>query len=107
MQSPNDHAIQNHVCWQGGIFASEALELLPSLTGQQMKRGCRPPRLPRVARLAFLKPNFTNLTSFRDIWRQKNRLAFSLQYLAILEQLAHAIRFGIFNILLKSVIRNF
>jgi len=69
MQNPTNHAIQNHACWQGGIFASRTLESLSSLTGQQMM--CRPPRLLGVARLAFLTANFTNLTFFRDSWGQK------------------------------------
>ena len=38
MQTSTDQAIQNHVCWQGGIFTSGALESLSSLTGQQMKK---------------------------------------------------------------------
>jgi len=42
----------------------------------------------RVASLAFLTPNFTNLAFFRGSWRQQKLfgiLAFSFQYLAILE----------------------
>ena len=38
MQSSTDHAIQKHVCWQGGIFTSGAIEPLSLLTGQQMKK---------------------------------------------------------------------
>jgi len=38
-----DHAIQNHVCWQGGIFTSGALESLSSPTrsaNEKESAGC-------------------------------------------------------------------
>ena len=38
MQNSTDHAIQNHVWWQGGIFTSGALKSLSSLTGRQIKK---------------------------------------------------------------------
>jgi len=88
MQNSTDHAIQNHVCWQGGIFTSGALESLPSLTGQQMKKRVQAASAPRAARFAFLTPNFTNLTFFRDSWRQKNCLFFS-QYLTFFGGSSH------------------
>ena len=37
----------------------------------------------RVANLAFLTPNLTNLAFFRGLWRQKNCLAFWLFFFQI------------------------
>ena len=66
---------------------------------------------PRVARLAFLTPNFTNLAFFRGRWRQKKLLgflAFFLQYLAFFGGSSHMLSdwcLGfLIKILLKSVI---
>jgi len=83
MQNTTDHAIQNHVCWQGGVFTTG---LLSSLTGQQMKKRVQATSAPQGCQIVFsLTPNFTNLTFCRDSWRQKNCLAFSLQYLTFME----------------------
>jgi len=51
------------------------------------------PSLPRVARLTFFTPNFTNLAFFRGSWRQKNCLDFWLFFNIWLfwRQLAHPI----------------
>jgi len=38
-QNSTDHAIQNHVYWQGGIFTSRALEPLSSLTAHRSANG--------------------------------------------------------------------
>jgi len=51
--------------------------------------------LLRVARLAFLTPNFTNLAFFKGCWHQKNGLAFFLQYLAFLEAVCTCYQTGV------------
>ena len=72
------------------------------------KQSCRPPRLPRVARFAFLTPNFMHLTFFGDSWRQKIIRFFLNIWLfgGSWHMLSHwCFRFLI--VLLKSVIRIF
>jgi len=54
MQNSTDHAIQNHVCWQGGIFTSGALESLLSLTGQQMKKRVQAASVPQGSEMSGL-----------------------------------------------------
>jgi len=72
MQNSTEQAIQHHVCWKGGIFTSGALELIWSLTGQQIKESAGCLGYLRAARCAFLMANSTNLTFFRDSWCKKN-----------------------------------
>jgi len=69
MQNSTDHAIQNHVCWQGGIFTSEALELLSSLTGQQMKQRVQAASAPQGCQICFFDAKFHKFDFFRDTWR--------------------------------------
>jgi len=91
MQNPTDHAIQNHACWQGGIFTSGALEPLSSLTGQQIKKRVQAASAPQGCQICFFDAKFHKFDCFRDSWRQNNCLFFS-QHLAFWRQLAHAIR---------------
>jgi len=56
-----------------------------SIVPNEVYSGSMPIVRNRVARLAFLTPNFTNLPFFRSNWRQKNGFTFSFQYLAFLE----------------------
>jgi len=78
VQNSTDHAIQNHMYWQDGIFTSGALESLSSLTGQQMKRRVQAALAPQGCQICFLTPDFTNLAFFRDSWRQKLFVFFSI-----------------------------
>jgi len=73
----------------------------------------RPSAVTRVARLAFLTPNFTNLAFFRGSWRQKivRLFGFSFQYFfeifGFFGGSWHILSdwcFGFLNTLLKSVI---
>jgi len=41
-----NHAVQNQLCLQGRIFASEALRLVRATRSQQIKKECRPLWLP-------------------------------------------------------------
>ena len=84
MQISTDHAIQNQVCWQGGIFTSGALEPLSSLTGQQMKKRVQAASAPQGCQICFFDAKFHKFDFFRDSWRQNNRLFFS-QRLGFLE----------------------
>ena len=68
--------------------------------------------LVRVARLAFLTPNFTCLAFCRGSWRQKNWLAFCLfflQYLALLEAVRAYYQTGVlgFKIPCRKVLLGF
>jgi len=71
MQNSTDHAIQNHVCWQGGIFTSVALESLSLLTGQQMKKRVQAASAPQGFQVCFLTPNF-NFDFFLETVGVKN-----------------------------------
>ena len=51
MQNSTNHAFQNHVCWQGGIFTSSGLESLSSPTGQQKKESAGRPGSPGLPHL--------------------------------------------------------
>jgi len=62
MQNSTDHAIQNHVCWQGGIFTSGALEPLSSHTDRAANEKVQAASDPQGCQICFLTPNFTNLT---------------------------------------------
>jgi len=62
MQNPTDHAIQNHVCCQGGICTSGALESLSPLTGQQMIKRVQAASAPQGCQICFFDANVTNVT---------------------------------------------
>jgi len=64
MQKPTDHAIQNHMYWQGGIFASEALESLSALTGQQMKKRVQAASAPLGCLIGFCDAKFHKFDFF-------------------------------------------
>ena len=78
MQNSTDHAVQNHVCWQGGIFTSGALESLSSLTGQQMKNRVQAASALQVYQICFFDTKFPKFEVFRDSRRQKKCLFFSI-----------------------------
>ena len=61
------------------------------------EKECRPPRLPRVARFAFLTPNFTNLT-FLETVGVKKLFVFS-QHLAFVEAVGTCYQTGVFALL--------
>ena len=89
-QNSTYHAIQNHGCWQGGIFTLGALETLSSLTGQQMKKKVQAASAPQGCQICFFDAQFHKFDFFRDSWRQKN--CFFLNIWFFWRQLAHAIR---------------
>jgi len=64
MQNSTDHAIQNHVCWQGGIFTSGALESLSSLTSQQMKKRVLAASAPQGCQICFFDAKFHKFDFF-------------------------------------------
>ena len=64
MQNPTDHAIQNHACWQGGIFTSGALESLSSLTVQQIKKRVQAASAPHVWQIGFFDAKFHKFDFF-------------------------------------------
>jgi len=78
MQNSTDHAIQKHLCLQGGIFTSGALEPLSSLTGrgQQMKKRVQAASAPQGCQICFFDAKFHKFDFFRDSWRQNNCLFF-------------------------------
>jgi len=99
MQNSTDHAIQNHVCWQGGKFTSGvALEPLSSLTGQQMKKRVQAASASQGCQICFFDAKFRKSDFFRDSWRQNNCLFFS-QHLAFLEAVGTCYQTGVFAFL--------
>jgi len=64
MQKATDHAIQNHMYWQGGIFASGALESLSALTGQQMKKRVQAASAPQGCMTGFFDAKFYKFDFF-------------------------------------------
>jgi len=91
MQNPTDHAFQNHVCCQGGICTSRALESLSPLTGQQMIKRVRATSALQGCQIGFFDANLTNLT-FLETVGVKKLFGFFSSIMAFLRQLAHAIR---------------
>jgi len=100
MQNSTDHAIQNHVCWQGGIFTAGALESLSSLTGQQMKKRVQAASVSQGCQICFFDAKFHKFDFFGDTWRQKV-VCFFVNICFFWRQLAHAIR--LVSSLLKSL----
>jgi len=108
-QNSTDHTIQNHVCWQGGIFTSGALESLSSLTGQQMKKSAGRLGSPGL-------PGFLFSSQISQIWLFQRQLAlkkclfFSQYSIWLFRGSWHMLSdwyLRFLNILLKSVIRIF
>jgi len=98
MQNSTDHAIQYHLCWQGGIFTSGALEPLSSLTGQQMKKRVQAASAAQGYQICFFDAKFHKFNFFRDSCRQNNCLFFS-QHLAFLETVGTCYQTGVFAFL--------
>jgi len=71
MQNPTDHAIQNHVCCQGGICTSGALESLSPLTGQLMIQRVQAASAPQGCQISFFDANLTNLTFLETVGVKK------------------------------------
>jgi len=91
MQNSADHAIHNHVCWQGGIFSSRPLESLSSLTGQQIKKRVQAASAPQGCQICFFDAKFHKYDIFRDSWGQKIVRFFSI-FGFFWRQLAHVNR---------------
>jgi len=108
IQNSTDHAIQNHMCWQGGIFTSGVLESLSSLTDQQMKKKVQAASAPQGCQICSSDAKFHKFDFFRDSWRQQIVRFFSIFgfFMAVWHILSDWCLF-FSNILLKSVIRIF
>jgi len=92
MQNSTDHTIQNHVCRQGGIFTSGALESLSSLTGQQMKKSAGRLSSPGLPDLLFWRQISQTWLFLQTVGVKNLFVFFSIQYMAFWRQLAHAVR---------------
>ena len=108
MQNSTDHAIQNHVCWQGGIFTSGTLELLSSLTGQQMKKRVQAASAPQGCQICVFDTKF-HKSHFLEALGVKKFVCFFVNIWLVWRQLAHAIRLvpSLLKSLANSVIRIF
>jgi len=67
LENPTDHAIQNHVCCQGGICTSGALGSLSPLTGQQMIKRVQAASAPQGFQIGYFDANLTNLTFLETV----------------------------------------
>jgi len=96
MQNSTDHAIQNHVCWQGGIFTSGVLRVVivthrltneKEIAGRLGSPGCQ---------LCFFDVKFHKFDYFQRQLASKKLFVFS-QYLAFLKAVGTCYQTGVFS----------
>ena len=92
MRNSTNHAIQNHVYWQGRIFTSGALESLSSLTGQQIKKRVQAASAPQGCQIWFFDARFHKFDIFLETVGVKKIVRFFTILGFFWRQLAHANR---------------